>query len=731
MSTTRTHTQHAVTAARLAPLAMCAGLGLLVTTAWACNVGVPDPHQVGFACQSDSDCVSGYSCQTDTSTSRRLCMPTTGACGCTYPLVCKSNGSGGSTCAECKETGCGANENCVQTTAFGAVTSRCVASCSTVNAGCSANGQSGWCVVVPGFMGTTSSTVQACSTCGNTCTNCSMSTSFTSFDGATYCNTGTGTGCRTTGCGTSGTCVEHPSASPVCYTSCVGGTCGSGSVCVTVNKAFTSTGTSTTAPICIPCPSGCTACTATSPVNYASDAAPTCTGGGTGCTIAASCKDNSVCSATGVCGDGSSCNAAFACGSGQVCSATAAGTCRSASCAADVDCPPGYFCGLRRQCGYSGGGSWYPLGSSDSVSLMNASGTSAPTLQMGNDGVPVVAFINGGKLYVTRWRPASSDWAFVNRSGYDFVNQPTGTATANAQFTAALVLDGTNRPVVAWNENNTAVYLKSWSGTDWITWTGGGFDSSTGNGLAVPGGTTVGNVALSMYSGAPVVAWAQKDSTGIFRVYVRYFSGGSWVDFSGSGSGNGIGGTQPGPPSVDFHPSNNDVFVVFADGTPPASRYIRSFRSTTGGAFVELPQRNAVVGDALTPVAGHGLNGQPLMAFVNTLSAGTSLSVEQFSAGVWSSLAFTSGATGITAPSLSRDVDGNVVVAFSGVTPGGTGIHARAYTAGGWVDLHNSDGDLGLSSGSGITGTAPSVGASTRTCVAFIQGPSLFVRCHP
>jgi len=499
MSTTRTHTQHTLTASSLAPLAMQVSLCLTLATAWACNVGVPDPHQIGFACQSDSDCVSGYTCQSSQTTPNRVCMPSTGSCGCVYPLLCKSNGSGGSTCAECKETGCGPNENCVQTTAFGTVTSRCVASCSSVNAGCSSNGQSGWCVVVPGFMGATSGTVQACSTCGNTCSNCSMSTSFTNFDGATYCGSGTGTGCKTTGCGPTGTCVDVTSGSPVCYTTCSGFSCSSGSVCVNVNKAFTSSGTSTAASICIPCPASCSSsCTAVSPVNYASDAAPTCSGSGTGCTIAASCKDNSACSTSGVCNDGSTCSPALACGFGQVCSSTTPGTCRSASCNADPDCPAGYFCGLRRMCGWSGGASWYPLGSSDTMSLMNASGMSAPTLQMGSDGAPLVAFINGGKVYVTRWTPAGGNWSFVNRSGFDFVNQPTGTATVNAQFTAALVLDGNNRPIVAWNENNTAVYLKSWNGTDWITWTGGGVDSSTGIGLAVPGGTAVGNVALSM-----------------------------------------------------------------------------------------------------------------------------------------------------------------------------------------------------------------------------------------
>jgi hypothetical protein len=385
-------------------------------------------------------------------------------------------------------------------------------------------------------------------------------------------------------------------------------------------------------------------------------------------------------------------------------------------------------------CGYSTiSAPWYPLGSSDTVSLMNAFTPSGPALQMGNDGLPVVAYVLGGKVYVIRYSAATASWSFINRPGLDFVNQPTGAATANAQFTAALVLDGGNQPTVAWNENNTAVYVKHWNGADWTTYVGGGFDSSSGNGVAVPGGTTVGNVALSMYNGQPMVAWTQKDSSSIPRVYVRYFtSTGSWVDFPGSGSGIGLGGTLPGPVSIDSYPANADVLITFADGIAGASRFVRVFRSMSGSGFTELPQRNSAFGDALTPVAGHGSGGQPLIAWVNNFATGNSLSVEQLSGGnIWSSLAFTSTASSVATPSLSRDVDGNVVVAFSGVTGGGTGIHVRGYTGAGWVDLHYGDGDLGMSVNSGITATMPSVGASTRTCVAFLQASSLYLRCHP
>jgi len=247
----------------------------------------------------------------------------------------------------------------------------------------------------------------------------------------------------------------------------------------------------------------------------------------------------------------------------------------------------------------------------------------------------------------------------------------------------------------------------------------------------VTGGSPVVNVALSMYSGWPLVAWTQKDAGGAARVYVRYFWSGAWVDFSGSGSGSGLGGSLAGPPGVDWHPTNNDVVVTFADGASPG-RVIRTFHSTGGGGFGELPQRTASAGDALTPAAGHDSTGNPLIAWVNLVAGSNSIVVEQYRAGGWNNLSLTTNATATVNPSLARDVDGNVLVAFAGVTANGTGIHVRAYTTGGaWTDLHNADGDLGMSSGTGSTATFPAVGASTRTCVAFVQGTALYLRCHP
>lgn len=208
----------------------------------------------------------------------------------------------------------------------------------------------------------------------------------------------------------------------------------------------------------------------------------------------------------------------------------------------------------------------YTVGTATGTSGLALHGAVGPTIAVGTDGRPVVAFIytssfEGGAnpltfnglnddIYVTRWDgtawvavgpavPAGPDAAGLggpggasNSDGWslrpwlDLINSPVITVGAD------------NRPVVAWGETGaddlTRVFVRRWTGA---AWTGIG----VGNGL-VDTAPTANDVSITLGPVGPLVTWGH--GTGAASsVFVRAWDGGSWVELgAGSATGTGISG---------------------------------------------------------------------------------------------------------------------------------------------------------------------------------------------
>jgi hypothetical protein len=140
----------------------------------------------------------------------------------------------------------------------------------------------------------------------------------------------------------------------------------------------------------------------------------------------------------------------------------------------------------------------------------------------------------GEHIYLRRF--SGSVWESVG-------NSATGTgisaAVEDQNHQAALVVDATDNPIVAWAGRTGVpsphrVFLRAWDGMAWAELAGSGSAGIGG------GSTEAAWPALALMSGSPVVAW-QDDSTGNYEIYVKWFDGTAWVELgSGSAAGGGI-----------------------------------------------------------------------------------------------------------------------------------------------------------------------------------------------
>lgn len=184
-----------------------------------------------------------------------------------------------------------------------------------------------------------------------------------------------------------------------------------------------------------------------------------------------------------------------------------------------------------------GGSSW----SGAPIGTVGASVYQGPSQLADVGGKPNIAFLEVDKtvlpqatgIFVKEWNGS----AWVVKGGA--LNRASSGSTAASP---AITSDGSN-PYVAWseyvtadgaymNQTNPKIYVSRWTGSQWAA-VGGALNMDPSAGWAL-------DVAITYFNGKPYVAWTERSQSGNTALYVKAFDGTNWVSI-GTGSLNTSG----------------------------------------------------------------------------------------------------------------------------------------------------------------------------------------------
>ncbi len=177
-------------------------------------------------------------------------------------------------------------------------------------------------------------------------------------------------------------------------------------------------------------------------------------------------------------------------------------------------------------------------GSSLSGGLSASAATSTgPSVALDHSGRPIVAWYEypsvgatASDIYLKRWN--GSAWVELGGSatGAGISGTPSYYSTTSR---SAVAVDSLDRPVVAWTEysdaTNREVFLKAWNGTSWVELGG----SATAGGVSHSAGLASTPQLVLDASDRPIVAWSD-NRTGTYQVYVLAWNGSAWQSYGSS-----------------------------------------------------------------------------------------------------------------------------------------------------------------------------------------------------
>ena len=204
-----------------------------------------------------------------------------------------------------------------------------------------------------------------------------------------------------------------------------------------------------------------------------------------------------------------------------------------------------------------------------------------PSLAMGPDGKPVVAWYNASSgisdIYVKQWD--GSAWAELgsgSASGGGISHNP------DSSLDPSLAIGSDGKPVVAWQDRSSGssyeIYVRHWNGSAWAELAG----SATGGGISDNAHDSVEPSLAIGSDGAPVVAWHDQSNGNNYQVYARRWNSAGWVEVgTGSAAGGGISHSNVDAmhPSLAISP-NGDPVVAWNDGTNLTNKwdiYVRRY----------------------------------------------------------------------------------------------------------------------------------------------------------
>lgn len=347
------------------------------------------------------------------------------------------------------------------------------------------------------------------------------------------------------------------------------------------------------------------------------------------------------------------------------------------------------------------GSSWEALaGSATGGGVSATDGASLyPSLAVNSSGNPFVAWEDdtGGdiEIYLKYWDGDS--WEELAGSASPPVTPIIPpvlggvSAAAGGSFSPSVAVNSSGNPFVAWSQDvggNFEIYLKYWDGDSWEELSG----SATGGGISANAGFSASPSLALNASGNPVVAW--EDTTGgNSEIYVKYWDGDSWEELSGSASGGGIsanGGISI-LPSLALDASGNPAVAWDDDTDGDNEIYLKRW---TGTSWVELSSSasgggvSSNTGFSSEPSLAVDGSGNPVVAWFDDTGGNSEIYLKRWTGSAWEELENSATAGGISAnpgfstiPSLALNASGNPVVAWEDDTFGNLEIYAKVYQA--------------------------------------------------
>jgi hypothetical protein len=246
------------------------------------------------------------------------------------------------------------------------------------------------------------------------------------------------------------------------------------------------------------------------------------------------------------------------------------------------------------------GSAWVLLGGKLNVNTDRKFSSTYPSLAIDSPNRPVVAFTEGGNVYVKRWE---------NESSWVLVGDALDVNVSNWAFLPHVAVDARDRIVVVWCEENelynSNIYVKRWNGSRWVR-LGTALDIDRSNNVSSP------SLALSS-DGVPYVAWTEINESNFLSVHVKRWDNTTWTSL-GSSVNDIAAGQQGRSVSLTIRRFNKPV-VTWEALTPLGNRALNVHR-WNGSAWVGMGTRPvayfhssevATTLDNVTMLAGAGL----------------------------------------------------------------------------------------------------------------------------
>ena len=330
-----------------------------------------------------------------------------------------------------------------------------------------------------------------------------------------------------------------------------------------------------------------------------------------------------------------------------------------------------------------------------------------PSLAIGPDGAPVVAWYDksGGDLdiYVRRWN--GSVWVELGGSA-----SGGGVSNNNGDSThPSLAIDGDGRPVVAWHDNSDGdrdIYLRRWNGTTWEELGGSASNGGISDNWAASGYPSL----VIDGNDRPIVAW-HDDSGGARNIYLRRWNGTTWEELGGSASDGGISGSlaASNDPSLVLGPDGAPIVAWQEDsGFLNLDVYLRRWNGTSweelGGSASDggISDNNGSSGFVSLAIDG---DGRPVVAWRDDSGGDFEIYLRRWNGDDWVELDGSASGGGISAnggdsrsPSLATLPGGAPIVSWRDDDSGDFEIYVRRWTGSAWVEM-----DAGSATGGGIS----------------------------
>jgi len=187
---------------------------------------------------------------------------------------------------------------------------------------------------------------------------------------------------------------------------------------------------------------------------------------------------------------------------------------------------------------------------------------SEPMVAVMGDASPVMAWTEGGTLYVRRWDGVQ--WSEMGEGS------ATGGGISGEENWASLqdvVVGGDGNPILAWlstprETSGGGVYIKRWNGQKWSE-----MDMWSAQHNGISGGPASSARAAVDDQGNPWVVWSRKrERDAEYQVYVKKWDGRVWVEVpQGSASGGGISQSQEGAYWPEVASREGEIYITWME----------------------------------------------------------------------------------------------------------------------------------------------------------------------